>query len=152
MQYYNESNWFVLFKYYWYDTTNREISVDSHHGLVKINIITTLHNVNDAFFSPKNTNKFITHTLFLYRKYHFRIDWLSIVKTKFRGRVQVVQDGNDKITTRDDIFQLDELVDPYWVVPSTNLEENLIFCVTENLFVVVNIRDLNDILRTNRHT
>jgi hypothetical protein len=81
--------------------------------LVKINKITTLHNVNDAFFSPKNTNKFTTYTLFFFRKYHFRIDWLSIVKTKFRGRVQVVQDGNDKVTTRDDIFQLDELVDPY---------------------------------------
>jgi hypothetical protein len=64
------------------------------------------------FFRQKIPTSLL-HIHFFFRKYHFRIDWLSIVKTKFRGRVQVVQDGNDKVTTRDDIFQLDELVDPY---------------------------------------
>jgi len=65
------------------------------------------------FFRQKIPTSLLHIHFFFVRKYHFRIDWLSIVKTKFRGRVQVVQDGNDKVTTRDDIFQLDKLVDPY---------------------------------------
>jgi len=32
------------------------------------------------------------------------------LKTKPRGHVQVVQDCNDELTTRDDVFQLNELV------------------------------------------
>ena len=35
------------------------------------------------------------------------------MKTKPRGRVQVVQDGNDELIIGDIVFQLDELVDPY---------------------------------------
>jgi hypothetical protein len=38
---------------------------------------------------------------------------LSVVKTKLKGLIQVVQDGNDVVTAVDDAFQLDELVDPY---------------------------------------
>jgi hypothetical protein len=30
-----------------------------------------------------------------YKNDHSRVDWLSIVKTKPKGRVQIVQDGND---------------------------------------------------------
>jgi len=37
LQYHSEQNIVFLFKYYWYDTTDKEIGVDSHHGLVKIN-------------------------------------------------------------------------------------------------------------------
>ena len=33
-----------------------------------------------------------------------RVDWLSIVKTKYRGRVEVVQDGNDELIMGDDVF------------------------------------------------
>jgi hypothetical protein len=48
---------------------------------------------------------------------------------------------------RDDIFQLDDLVDPYWVSPSTELKKNSNFCVTKNIFLDVDAEELNDILR-----
>jgi hypothetical protein len=74
------------------------------------------------------------------------------MKTKLRGRVQVVQDGNDEVTVEDDVFQLDELVDLYRVVPSTDLEENLNFHVAESIFVDVDVEKLNDILKTSGYT
>ena len=74
------------------------------------------------------------------------------MKTKLRGRVQVVQDGNDEVTVEDDVFQLDELVDLYRVAPSTNLEENLNFHVAESIFVDVDVEKLNDILKTSGYT
>jgi len=37
----------------------------------------------------------------------------------------------------DDVFQLDELVDPY--------------CIAENIFVDVDVEELNDVLRTSKH-
>jgi hypothetical protein len=46
-----------------YDTTNREIKIDPHHGLVEINTKARLLNIDDVFVSPSNANKFITHTL-----------------------------------------------------------------------------------------
>jgi hypothetical protein len=52
----------------------------------------------------------------------------------------------------DDIFQLDELVDLYRVVLSNDLEENSNFRVTKNNFVDVDIKELNDVLRTSGHT
>jgi hypothetical protein len=70
------------------------------------------------------------------------------MKTKLRGRVQVVQDGNDEVTVEDDVFQLDELVDLYRVAPSTDLEENLNFQVAKSIFVDVDVEKLNDILKT----
>jgi hypothetical protein len=39
----------------------------------------------------------------LFRKDRSRVDWLSIVKTTPKGRVQVIQEGNDKVNTRDNI-------------------------------------------------
>ena len=51
----------------------------------------------------------------------------------------------------DNIFELDDLVDSYRVVPSTSLEENLNFHITESTFVNVNFEELNDVLRINRH-
>ena len=51
------------------------------------------------------------------------------MKTKPSGSVQVVQKGNDEVNTGDGVFQIDELVDAYWDASSTDLEENLIFCV-----------------------
>jgi hypothetical protein len=74
------------------------------------------------------------------------------MKTKLRGRVQVVQDGNDEVTVEDDVFQLDELVDLYRVAPSTDLEENLNFHVAESIFVDVDVEKLNDILKTSGYT
>jgi hypothetical protein len=74
------------------------------------------------------------------------------VKTKLRGRVQVVYDGNDEVTVGYNVFQLVELVDPYRVVTFTNLEENLNFHIAQNTFVDVDVEELNDILRTSVYT
>jgi hypothetical protein len=74
------------------------------------------------------------------------------VKTKLRGRVLVVQDGNDELTMRDNVFQLDELVDPYRVALPNDLEEYSNFHIIENIFIDVDIGELNDILRANEHT
>jgi len=54
----------------------------------------------------------------------------------------------------DDVFQLGELVYPYWIAPSNDLEENLNFCITNNIFVDVDVdaEKLNDVLSSNRHT
>ncbi|KAL9403815.1 hypothetical protein Peur_000787 [Populus x canadensis] len=52
----------------------------------------------------------------------------------------------------ENIFQIDELVDPYQVAPSTNLEKNSDFHVAEIIFVDVNTEELNEILRTGGHT
>ena len=46
---------------------------------------------------------------------------------------------------RDDVFQLDKLVDQYRVVLSTDLEENSNFRVVENTFIDVDFKDLNDV-------
>lgn len=51
--------------------------------------------------------------------------------------VQVIQDGNNEVTTGDNVFQIDELVDAYQVAPCFDLEENLIFHVIENIFVML---------------
>jgi len=53
---------------------------------------------------------------------------------------------------RDYVLQLDELVDPYRVSLFTNLEENSNFYVSEKTFIDVDIKELNDILRTIQHT
>jgi hypothetical protein len=87
-----------------------------------------------SLFLPSNASKFITHTLFYFKKDHLRVDWLSIVKTKPMGRVEFVQDENDGLTMRDDVFQLDELVDRYQVALSNDIEENSNFCITDNIF------------------
>ena len=68
------------------------------------------------------------------------------MKTKPRDRVQVVQEDNNELNVVDDVFQIDELVDTYRVAPSTNLEENLDFRLTENIFIDVDDQELNDIL------
>jgi len=84
----------------------------------------------------------------------WRLEWLSIVKTKPRCCVQVVQDSNNEITLRDDVLQLDELVDMYWVALSINIKENSNSCIVENTFVDVDVdvEELDDVLRTSGHT
>jgi hypothetical protein len=59
------------------------------------------------------------------------------VKTKLKSHIQVVQDGKDKVIAEDDVFQIDELVDAYRVVSSTDLEENLNSLVTKNVFLLM---------------
>jgi len=72
------------------------------------------------------------------------------VKTKYRGCVDVVQDKDNELTIGDNVFQL-ELVDPYRVAPSNNLEEDSNFHIIVNIFVDVDAEELNDVLSFNRH-
>jgi len=73
------------------------------------------------------------------------------MKTKLRGRVHIVQEGNNKVNAREDVFQIDELVYAYRVALSTDLEENSNFHIAKNIFNDVNIEELNNVLRTNGH-
>jgi hypothetical protein len=45
---------------------------------------------------------YYTYTL-SFRNDHSKIDWLSVVKTKPRGCVKVVQDGNNELIIGDDL-------------------------------------------------
>jgi hypothetical protein len=102
-----------LFKCYWYDTTNRGIKVDLHHVLVEINSKARLRNVNDIFVFAKQCQQvYYTYTP-SFKKNHFKLNWLSILKIIPKGRVEVVQDENDDSNVRDDVFQVSELVEPY---------------------------------------
>jgi hypothetical protein len=76
------------------------------------------------------------------------------VKTKLRGLVKVVQDDNNELTVGDDIFHFGELVDPYRVAASNDLEKNSNFCIVENIFVDidVDVDELNVVLSSNAHT
>jgi hypothetical protein len=89
-----------------------------------------------SLFSQSNVNKFIRHTP-LYLERISRVDWLSILKTKPRGRVEVVQDENEDTSVRDEVFQVSEVVEPYRVAPSIELEENSNFRVFDDSLVDV---------------
>ncbi|XP_073261203.1 uncharacterized protein [Populus alba] len=90
LQYHIEQNKVFLFKCYWYDTTDRGIRVDPHHGLVEINSKARLRNINDVFVFAKQCQQvYYTYTP-SFRKDRSRVDWFSILKTKPRGRVEVV--------------------------------------------------------------
>ena len=74
-----------LFKCYWYDTTNREIRVDLHYGLVEITSKARLHNINNVFIFTKQCQQvYYTYTP-SFRKDRSRVDWLSILETKPRA-------------------------------------------------------------------
>jgi hypothetical protein len=47
---------------------------------------------------------------------------------------------------RDEVFQVSELVEPYRVAPSIELEEKLIFCVFDDSLVNVDAEELNIVL------
>jgi hypothetical protein len=84
--------------------------------LVKINSKARLHNVNDVFVFAKQCQQvYYTYTR-SFRKDRSRVDWLSVLKTKPRGLVEVVQDENDDSNMGDDVFQVSELVEPYRVL------------------------------------
>jgi hypothetical protein len=53
LQYHSEQNIVFLFICYWYDTTDREIRVNPHHGLIKTNIKVRLRNIDDVFVFVK---------------------------------------------------------------------------------------------------
>ena len=87
-----------------------------------------------------------TSLLHIFRKDRSRVDWLSVLKTKLRGRVEVVQDENEDTSVIDEVFQASVLVEPYQVAPSIDLEENLEFCVFNDSLVDVVEEELNAIL------
>jgi hypothetical protein len=91
LQYHSEQNIVFLFKCYWYDsTTNREIRVDPHYGLIEINSKARHRNENDVFVFAKQCQQvYYTYTP-SFRKDRSRVDWLSILKTKPEGHVEVV--------------------------------------------------------------
>jgi len=143
LQYHSEHNKVFLFKCYWYYTIDREIRVDSHYSLVEINSKVRLCNVNDVIVFVKQCQQvYYTHTP-SFRKDRSRVDWLSVLKTKPRGHVEVVQDENEDIGVGDDVFQVSELVEPYWVASSIDLEKNLNFHVFDDSRVDVDAKELN---------
>jgi len=81
-----------------------------------------------------------------FRKDRSRVDWLSVLKTKPRGRVEVVQDENEDTSVRDEVFQVSEVVEPYRVAPSIELEENSNFLVFDDNLVDVDAEELNFVL------
>jgi hypothetical protein len=74
------------------------------------------------------------------------VDWLSVLKTKPRGRVEVVHDENEDTSVRDEVFQVSELVEPHRVAPSIELEENSKFHVFDDSLVDMDAEELNFIL------
>jgi hypothetical protein len=92
--------------------------------LVKINTKTKLRIVDDIYVFTKQCQQvYYTYTS-SFKNDRSWVDWLSIVKTKLKGHVQVVQEDNDELNAIDDVFQIDKLVDAYQVAMSTDLEEN----------------------------
>jgi len=146
LQYHNEQNIVFLFKCYWYDTTDRGIRVDPHYGLVEINSKARLRNINNVFVFAKQCQQvYYTYTP-KFRKDRARVDWLSVLKTKPQGSVEVVQDENEDTSMRDEVFQVSEVVEPYRVAPSIELEENSNFRVFDDSLVDVDAEELNFIL------
>ena len=76
--------------------------------------------------------------------------WLSVLKMKPRGRVELVQDEKEDTSMRDEVFQVSELAKPYRVAPSIDLEENSIFCIFNDSLVDVDAEELNVVLSSNR--
>ena len=97
------------------------------------------------FFAKQCQQVYYTYTLF-FRKDRSRVDWLFILKTKPRGHVEVVQDENKDTSVIDEVFQASELVEPYRVAPSIDLEENLNFHVFNNSLLDVDADELNTVL------
>jgi len=150
LQYHSEQNRVFLFKCYWYDTTDRGIRVDPHYGLVEINSKTRHRNVNDVFVFAKQCQQvYYTYTP-SFRRDRSSVDWLSFLKTKPRGRVEVVQDENEDTSVIDEVFQASELVEPYRVASSIDLEENSNFHVFDDSLVDVDAEEMNAVLSSTR--
>ena len=135
LQYHSEQNKVFLFKRYWYDTTNREIRIDPHYGLVKINSKAKLRNINDVIVFAKQ-QVYYTYTL-SFRKDRSRIDWLYVLKTKYRDRVGVVQDENEDTSVQDEIFQVSELVKKLPIESESYTDRLYLLVKLWNLVVVI---------------
>jgi hypothetical protein len=131
--------------------TDRGIRVDPHYGLVEINSKARLSNVNNVFVFAKQCQQvYYTYTP-SFRKDRSRVDWVSVLKTKPRGRVELVQDENEDTSVRDEVFQVSELVEPYRIASSVDLEENsnfCIFCIFDDSLVDVDAEELNIVLNS----
>ena len=89
--------------------------------MVKINTKTRLRIVDDIYVFTKQCQQvYYTYTS-SFKNDRSRVDWLSIVKTKPKGHVQVVQEDNDELNAINYVFQIDELVDAYQVSMSTDV-------------------------------
>ena len=133
MQYNSEQNTVFLFNYYWYDTTNKKIKLNLHHGLVEINTKARLRSVKDIFVFAKQCQQIYYTFTPSFKNDCSRVDWLSAVKIKPKNHVQVVQNDNYELTVGDDVFQLDKLVDPYRVASSNDLEEKSNFRIATRI-------------------
>jgi len=111
-----------------------------YYGLVEINSKARLRNVNDVFVFAKQCQQIYYTYTSSFRNDRSRVDWLSILKMKPRGRVEVVQDENEDTSVGDDVFQVTKLVEPYQFAPLIDLEKNSIFCVFDNSLVDVELR------------
>jgi hypothetical protein len=60
----------------------------------------------------------------------------------------VVQDEKEDTNVRDEVFQVCELVEPYQVAPSIDLEENSNFYVFDDSLVDIDAEELNVVLST----
>jgi len=69
-------------------------------------------------------------------------------KNETRGRVEAVQEENEDIRVQDEVFQVSELVEPYRVAPSLDLEENSNFRVFDDSLVDVDVKELDVFLRS----
>ncbi|KAL9400900.1 hypothetical protein Peur_004749 [Populus x canadensis] len=157
LQYHSEQNKVFLFKCYWYDTTDRGIKVNPHYGLVEINSKARHRNVNDVFVFAKQCQQvYYTYTP-SFRRDRSRVDWLSVLKTKPSGRVEVVQDENKdtsdenkETSVGDNVFQVSELVEPYRVASLIDLEKNSNFHFFDNSLINVDTKELNVVLSFSR--
>ena len=73
-------------------------------------------------------------------------------KNETRGRFEIVQDENEDTSVQDEVFQVSELVEPYRVAPSIDLEEISIFCVFDDSLVDVHAKELNVVLSSSGQT
>jgi hypothetical protein len=80
------------------------------------------------------------------------VDWLSVLKTKPRGHVELVHDENEDTSVQDEVFQVSELVEPYRFSSSIDLEENLNFRVFDDSLVDVDAEELNVVLISSGQT
>jgi len=96
LQYHNKHNTKFVFKCYWYNTTDRGIRVDLHHGLVEINDL------------EENLIFYITKNIFV--DIDVDADELNGVLSS-NAHTEVDEDNNDKINVEDCDGDKDESID-----------------------------------------
>jgi hypothetical protein len=79
LQHHSEQNKVFLFKYYCYDTTDKGIRVDLHHGLIEINSKARLCNVNDVFVFAKQCEQVYYTYIHSFKNDRSIVDWNNSV-------------------------------------------------------------------------